>query len=129
MSFGSAIQGLMGGMRNPNMMGGMGGMPNQMMSGYASHDGQQMGGMGGMLGWLQNNPELVAQILSGAGQAFGGIQERKLQRDMLNEERRQFNADDAFRRRGMGVVGNPLPGQAQASPMATNRSMSPYGMR
>lgn len=109
----------------PNMMGGgmpgMGGPPQMALGKTEPYAGGAAGGgMGGLSQFL--TPEVIAMMLQGAGQAWGGMQDRQLQYDRLEEEKRQADLDEARRRRSTAWVQEEkdryraLPGMGALNP-------------
>ena len=92
--------GFPGGVSVPNI-GGMTGPNRNGMPG-----GNPWGGGGGDGGFLEQmlTPDMIMQILGGAGDAWSQHQDRGVQRDILEERKREMDLDEAYRRRGEGGV-------------------------
>lgn len=112
MNFGNQVRGMFGmpgmqmqqpGMSGPAQMGMGMAAPNMAMpqTNTPSMWGGGAGG-GGLGNWMRdpNNQMIMAQIMSAIGNVYTGRENRKMQRDVLAEERRQYDVDDQFRRRG-----------------------------
>ena len=106
--YGPAIGG-MGFYNDPlsNPMGGglpMGGPPQMQLGSVVDPFHGTGGGGGGFGGWIRDpaNQQLIAQIMSGIGNVYTQRQNRKLQRDKLNEEKRQHDDMMDYRYRGRG---------------------------